>query len=62
VEFLIDFAEVFVPYLNQQFYGAFAGVHLAAGGQVHQALIGRTFLRNMKMVYDGITGRVTISR
>ena len=53
-------AQVHVPALTFTLYGAFAGVHLQAGGQMHKALIGRTFLRNCKMVYEGITGSVTI--
>jgi hypothetical protein len=54
-------AQVRVPALNMTIYGAFAGVHLAAGGQFHQALIGRTFLINFTMIYEGTTGTVTIS-
>jgi hypothetical protein len=42
-------------------WGEFAGVHLTAGGQRHQALIGRTFLRRFHMTYDGLTGEVTIA-
>ena len=34
----------FDPILDFIQYGRFAGVDLAAGGQVHKALIGRTFL------------------
>jgi predicted aspartyl protease len=56
----IYLAQVHVPALNYTIYGAFAGVHLAAGGQFHKALIGRTFLVNFTMIYDGPTGRVTI--
>jgi gag-polyprotein putative aspartyl protease len=41
-------------------YGIFAGVSLRAGGQQHQALIGRSFLKNFTMVYEGRTGTVTI--
>lgn len=41
--------------------GAFAGVDLKAGGQIHSALIGRTFLRHFKMIYDGRTGTVSLS-
>jgi hypothetical protein len=37
-------------------------VDLKAGGQIHSALIGRTFLKHFKMVYDGRTGTVTLSR
>ena len=54
-------AQVRIPSLGITHWGAFAGVHLAAGGQLHKALIGRTFLRNFKMIYDGKTGDVTIS-
>ena len=54
-------AQVYVPSLNFTIYGAFAGVDLQAGGQVHSALIGRTFLQRIKMVYDGPTGSVTLA-
>ena len=47
--------------LNFTIYGMFAGVHLVAGGQIHRALIGRTFLQHYTMVYEGRTGTVTIS-
>jgi ABC-type uncharacterized transport system permease subunit len=54
-------AQIHVPSLNFTIYGAFAGVELKAGGQIHNALVGRTFLRNFKMIYDGKSGDVTIS-
>jgi predicted aspartyl protease len=54
-------AQIYVPALNFSVVGLFAGVHLKAGGQVHVALIGRTFLRNFVMTYEGHTGTVTIS-
>jgi hypothetical protein len=54
-------AQVTVPSLTFTIYGAFSGVDLAAGGQPHKALIGRTFLQSFKMVYDGRTGDVTIT-
>lgn len=57
----IYLAQVHVPTLNFTIYGPFAGVDLAAGGQVHRALIGRTFLRSFTMVYEGVTGAVTLS-
>jgi predicted aspartyl protease len=56
----IHLAQVHVPSLGQTAYGAFAAVHLMAGGQVHRALIGRTFLQNFTMIYEGRTGTVTI--
>ena len=54
-------AQVRIPSLDSTIYGAFAGVHLVSGGQMHKALIGRTFLQHFRMVYDGPTGDVTIS-
>lgn len=54
-------AQIRVPSLSFTIYGLFAGVHLAAGGQRHKALIGRTFLQAFTMVYEGKTGTVTIS-
>lgn len=56
----IYLAQIHVPTLNHTIYGAFAGVHLTAGGQVHKALIGRTFLVNFTMIYEGHTGRVIL--
>jgi predicted aspartyl protease len=58
----IHLAQVHVPSLSFTIYGEFAAVDLAAGGQMHQALLGRTFLRSMTMSYDGRTGKVTIVR
>jgi gag-polyprotein putative aspartyl protease len=60
LEVNMHLAQVHVPSLNFTIYGEFAGVHLAAGGQPHKALLGRAFLRNYKMTYDGITGAVII--
>jgi predicted aspartyl protease len=56
----IYLAQIHVPSLRFTIWGAFAGVALSAGGQVHSALIGRTFLKNFTMVYEGRTGTVTI--
>ncbi|HSY17645.1 MAG TPA: hypothetical protein VK815_04885 [Candidatus Acidoferrales bacterium] len=58
----IHLAQVRFPSLNFTLYGAFAGVHLEAGGQWHKALIGRTFLQHYTMTYEGRTGVVTLSQ
>ena len=42
--------------------GRFTGVHLQAGGQSHLALLGRELLKDCRLVYDGATGSVVISR
>jgi predicted aspartyl protease len=58
----VHLAQVHIPALNVTINGAFAGVQLRAGGQLHSALIGRTFLMNFKMVYDGPKGQVELIR
>ena len=55
-------AQAVVPSLSLAFFGELAGVHLQAGGQEHVALLGRTFLRDHRLVYDGRTGLVTLER
>ena len=52
--------QMYIPALRHTIYGRFAGVNLTAGGQRHFALLGRTFLRNFTMVYEGRTGAVRI--
>jgi hypothetical protein len=56
----VHLAHIHVSRLNFTIYGAFCAVDLAAGGQTHLALIGRTFLRGFTMVYEGRTGTVTL--
>jgi len=57
----VHLAQIHIPSLGRTIVGAFAAVDLVAGGQVHKALIGRTFLQNLTMVYEGLTGKVTLS-
>lgn len=54
-------AQVHIPSLQFTIWGSFGGVDLIAGGCVHRVLIGRTFLSRFTMVYNGITGSVTLS-
>lgn len=53
-------AQVYIPSLKAVINGYFCGVDLKAGGQMHSALIGRTFLRHFHMIYEGDTGKVII--
>ena len=55
-------AQIYIPELDVAIGGRFSGVQLTDGGQPHSALIGRTFLLHFKMVYEGQTGVVRISR
>jgi predicted aspartyl protease len=57
----VHLAHIHIPALFFTIYGPFCSVDLAAGGQQHRALIGRTFLQSFTMVYDGRTGNVTLS-
>ena len=57
----VHLAQIYIPSLGETIYGAFAAVDLAAGGQKHQALIGRTFLQHLVMNYNGVTGKVTLT-
>lgn len=56
----VQLAQIHIPSLGFTQIGEFSGVHLHAGGQPHSALLGRTLLQFMKMIYDGTTGAVTI--
>ncbi len=51
-----------IPALQFVQYGSFMGVHLTAGGQPHQVLLGRSLLRTMLLIYDGVHGTATIAR
>ena len=54
-------AYIQIPQLEVVQYGRFTGVNLAAGQQVHAVLLGRTFLVNAIMIYDGLRAQVTIA-
>jgi len=54
-------AHIVIPTVGTQ-YGRFTGVYLQKGGQFHKALIGRTMLSDMLLVYDGRNGSVQLAR
>ncbi len=53
-------SQIYVPDLDVLLFGQFAGARLLAGGQPHVVLLGRTFLQNFTMTYEGRTGIVTL--
>lgn len=61
-EVSVHLAQIHVPSLDWVIVGRFHGVHLVQGNQPHLALLGRWFLRDFTMTYDGRTGSVKISR
>ena len=60
--FNVYMAQVHVPAIPFTIYGMFTGVDLKKGGQVHSALLGRTFLQRFEMTYNGMTGAVQIEQ
>ena len=57
----IYLAQIYIPGLNRTISGRFTGVNLAGGGQFQRAIIGRSFLQDFVLHYDGRTGEVTLS-
>jgi len=55
-------AQIHIPDINFIQYGRFAGADLSGGGQQHQAILGRTFLKNTIMIYDGVRSIITVAR
>lgn len=53
-------ARVYVPKLDRLLFQPFTGVKLQAGAQWHRLILGRTFLRQYQLVYDGCSGGVEI--
>jgi predicted aspartyl protease len=54
-------AYLLIPSLSVAQTGEFIGANMAAGGQFHRALLGRTLLQNMLLVYDGRSGSVKLA-
>lgn len=57
----VHLGQIHVPALEITIFGRFAAVDLSAGGQPYLALIGRSFLQQFSMIYDGRSGVVIIS-
>ena len=61
-EVSVYLAQIVTPLFGYVQYGQFSGVALRQGGQKHEVLLGRTFLRTFFMIYDGVRGQVTLAR
>jgi len=57
---VVYLARLFVPSMNRLLFQPFTGVRLTEGGQWHRVLLGRSFLRQNRMLYNGATGQVFI--
>lgn len=53
-------ARVYVPGLDRLLFQPFTEVRLQAGDQWHRVILGRTFLRQYRLVYDGVSGQVEV--
>ena len=58
----VHLAQIYIPDLDFPMSGMFDGVHLRAGGLPYFALLGRDFLKNFTMTYEGRTGIVSIAK
>jgi hypothetical protein len=54
-------ARVYLPGLDRLLFEPFAGVRLREGGQWHRLILGRSFLRPYRMIYDGASGGVELA-
>jgi hypothetical protein len=55
-------AQIFVRPLLFIQYGEFVGVYLTRHGEPYEVQLGRTFLANFTLIYDGKRGGATLSR
>jgi hypothetical protein len=53
-------ARLFIPSLDRLLFQPFTGVKLRQGDQWHQIILGRSFLRQHRLTYDGGSGKVEI--
>lgn len=54
-------ARVYVPGLDRLLFQQFTGVKLKEGEQWHRVILGRSFLRYYRLIYDGADGRVELT-
>ena len=53
-------ARIYIPSLGQLLFQPFTGVRLQEGEQWHRVILGRSFLRQYHLAYDGTSGEVEI--
>lgn len=56
----IHLAQIYIPSFNLTVSGNFVAVKLHESGQPYGALLGRSFLRNFKLEYDGTNGAASL--
>ena len=58
----VHLAQVYIPALDYTVIGRFVATHLNSVGQNHAIILGRQFLQDFKMVYDGNSGDFILVR
>ncbi len=53
-------ARLWIPALDRLLFQPFTGVKLSQGEQWHGVILGRSFLRQYRLTYDGRTGQVEL--
>lgn len=53
-------ARIYIPSLDRLLFQPFTGMKLEDGGQRHRVILGRSFLRHYRLVYDGSTADAEI--
>lgn len=59
-EHLVYMAAISIPELGISQFGKFTGGNLRLGGILQNVLLGRDFLANTIMIYDGVKAQITI--
>ena len=55
-------AQIHIPSLGLTQFGRLTAAELEKSGQLHRVILGRSLLKGVIMIYDGMTGQVTITR
>ena len=50
-----------VPRVGHRRFGSFVGIDLALGDVPHRVVLGRAFLKEVVMIYDGLRGQITFA-
>ena len=53
-------ARVWIPSLSRLLFQPFTGVKLSEGDQWHRVILGRSFLRRHRLIYEGDSGQVEL--
>jgi hypothetical protein len=54
-------ARIYISKLDKLLFQPFTGVKLSEGEQWHRVILGRSFLRGYRLIYDGSSGAVDIA-